>query len=144
MCGWRHEDQDLFALPTSALSPSHLRSLPRTWTQSVGTKNRSFALQGRVHDPGRRRGGTEVRGMRLEVRKPRSPSPLLVPSRSHALLGERRRTKDGFSFFSSCQTLDPKPQTRSSPSTNHYSLFTNHYSPATKYTALLSGCRAAI
>jgi len=28
--------------------------------------------------------------------------------------------------FRSYQTLDPKPQTRSSPSTNHYSLITSH------------------
>ena len=35
-------------------------------------------------------------------------------------------SEDGFLFFSFLP--DPRPQTRSSPSTNHYSLITNHRS----------------
>ena len=71
-----------------------------------------------------------------------SPNTALLTSDLCQELGREaseRRTalplsKDGFMIwddgrrtgFRSYQTLDPKPQTRSSPSTNHYSLITSH------------------
>ncbi len=71
-----------------------------------------------------------------------SPNTALLTSDLCQELGREaseRRTalplsKDGFMIwddgrrtgFRSYQTLDPKPQTRSSPSTNHYSLNTSH------------------
>jgi len=69
----------------------------------------SSSFEGRVHAPGR---GTKDGFAAFD-----------------ALLGGRRGTEDVFSGSSfSYQTLDPKPQTRSSPSTNHYSLITSHRS----------------